>query len=149
MDNQYVHNPLEQLKQMGFKITWRLICIGLSGNDFYTPYIVIDDVLDYIKNNIYESNEHFEEFLTLLSNEYDIEILEKKLVEFAEKENTLNVFEFRKWRARNLSIRLTSEKSKEHFYSNIYDFWMSYKGVSSDEPTEEHILQLFVTDQKS
>lgn len=64
-------NKLLLLRNMGFKITWKLIGIGLHGDNEIPVSINHDDVLEYLYEILSESGEQTENAIDLICEKDD------------------------------------------------------------------------------
>jgi hypothetical protein len=89
---------INDFKNLGFVINWKLINIGFRGSDTFYNELAIEDVLDYAISLIEELN--ISQLVVELACEYSDNILEiENLVKLlAEQEDSNYELEFRKWR---------------------------------------------------
>ena len=146
MELQYDLNILRQLQNVGFRVTWRIVYIGLYGTDRFEPRLAVEDFFDFLKENINETDVLFEDFVLLLSSEGDEHELKKTLFMLTEKEKSTYELDIRKLRCLEL-INIFARKNEEYLPTSIYDFWLSYNSLSSDEISETTALHLFINDQ--
>lgn len=127
-------NKLYILKNMGFKITWKLIVIGLFGNNEIPPTITHLDVIEYLDSLLTDINEQTEDAITLICEKDNSTKFDNILKELASAEATEIVVQKRKWRACLLKILL--ENINEDCLQGLIElmeFWVSM-GKPADCP---------------
>ena len=92
-------NKLYVLENMGFRISWKLIVIGLLGNDEIPQSITRFDVLEYLDGLLTDINEHTEDIITLVYLKDDFTEFENVLKKLAREDASDIVIQKRKWRA--------------------------------------------------
>lgn len=126
MDSYYVMNKLCVLKNLGFKISWNLIAIGLYGNGEIPPSITHLDVVDYLEGLLTDIDEQTDNIITLICEKEDHIKFDRLLKELASKDDSNIVIQKRKWRAyllKNL-IDNISEDSLQGLLE-LMEFWVS------------------------
>ena len=98
MESQLDHrNKLSALNEMGFKISLRLINIGLYGFEEIPISIKYKDVVNYIDTQLFEVNENTDDFVSLLCTT-NFDDFEKTLSKLLEKDTSNLLIQKRKWR---------------------------------------------------
>lgn len=92
-------NKLFVLKNMGFKISWKLIAVGLFGCDEIEPIVTHFDVIDYLDCLLTTVNEQSNDAVELFCEKDDIIKFDVVLKKFASKDTADVVIQKRKWRA--------------------------------------------------
>lgn len=92
-------NKLKFLENMGFKISWKLINIGLFGNDEIPILITCDDVLEYLDSLLTEINEQTDNIIALICKKDDFVEFKRFLKELANEDDLNVAVQKRKWRA--------------------------------------------------
>ena len=97
-------NKLYVLKNMGFKISWKLIAIGLLGNDEIPPSITQLNAVEYLDGLLTDINEQTDDIITLICEKDNLTEFDKVLKELTRKDAADIVIQKRKWRACLLKI---------------------------------------------
>ena len=143
-------NKLLLLRNMGFKITWKLIGIGLHGDNEIPVSINHDDVLEYLYEILSESGEQTENAIDLICEKDDSVEFDKLLVEFANKDSSDITVQRRKWKAgllKNLIDNISSDCLQGLLA--LMEFWLSIGKVEDcpqsfpDRGNKESIQKYF------
>lgn len=119
-------NKLCVLKNLGFKISWNLIVIGLYGNGEIPPSITHLDVVDYLDGLLTDIDEQTDNIIALICEKEDCTKFDRLLKELASKDDSNIAIQKRKWRAcllKNL-IDNINEDSLQGLLE-LMEFWVS------------------------
>lgn len=127
-------NKLYTLENMGFKMTWELIAIGLFGKDEIQPLITNLDVFEYLDGLLKNINKNTDDIIALISEKDNPEKFDKLLICFAKRDAADTAIQKRKWRAYLLK-KLMDSISKDCLQGllELMEFWVSM-GLPSDCP---------------
>ena len=153
MESQLFHNKLENINNIGLKITWKFILIGYKGYMHLNSQITKDDICKYIENHINEKDNG--KYIELLVNEHDDYAFEKTLRNFANKEYSDLNLQIDKWILYLTKVMIDNLKSD--YYENlleINDFWVSlgqpeycphiFQGVNNEiEPEDYYTIEMY------
>lgn len=119
-------NKLNFLKNMGFKISWKLINIGLFGDDEIPASLTYDDVLEYLDSLLTDINEQTDNIIALICEKNDSPKFDKFLRKLANEDDSNTEIQKRKWRACLLKILIDniSEDCLQGLLELI-EFWIS------------------------
>ena len=129
-------NKINDIMQMGFRITWRVIAIGLFGEAYITPQLSKDDVYEYLDSLLTVPSAETDKIIKLICERDDNIKTDQMITFFAELENADLELQLRKWRAYLLKRIL--DEGKEDFMRSLLDlteFWVSL-GMPNDSPHE-------------
>ena len=103
---------LDNIKEAGFKVTWKVINIGFRGSKVFSYELSPRDIIDYALLQLEMGCE--DEELNELACEYDtnIEDIDNLVKKLANKENTDYNTEFRKWIVLYVKKKLPTEKTE-------------------------------------
>ena len=119
---------------MGFKISWKLIAVGLFGNDEIPPSITRFDVVEYLDSLLTSINKQTDDIIMLICEKDDSAKFDRILRELAREDASDIVIQKRKWRACLLKglIDNINEDCLQGLLE-LMDFWVSM-GKSADCP---------------
>lgn len=119
-------NKLVELHNMGFKVTWKVISIGLYGARYIPVQLTRDEVFDYLDHLLYNTNKQTDNIVNLICNRDDDLATDKLLVSLADNDGFILSLQLRKWRTLLLSNTLNS-LSQDYLQGllELMDFWMS------------------------
>lgn len=128
---------------MGFKISWKLIIIGLFGDDEIPPSITHSDVVEYLDSLLIDINEQTDNIITLICEKDNSAEFDSVLKKLASEDTSDIAIQNRKWRACLLKI-LIENISKDCLQGllELMEFWVSM-GIPTDCP------QTFPSNKKS
>ena len=92
-------NNLYILNSMGFKISWKLINVGLYGNGEIPVSLTYDDVLEYLDSLLIDIDEPTDNIITLICNKDDRIKFDRLLKGLANEDDSNIIIQKRKWRA--------------------------------------------------
>lgn len=126
-------NKLCVLKNMGFKISWNLISIGLYGDGEIPPLITHMDVVDYLDSLLTDIDEQTGNIIALICEEDRVKF-DRLLKKFASKDNSNIAIQKRKWRVYLLKdlIDNINEDGLQGMLE-LMEFWASM-GMPDDCP---------------
>ncbi len=120
-------NKLDSLVNMGFKMTWKLICIGLFGyDDIPASLISREDIINYLDRQLTSVNEQTENMIALVCEKNDYEQFDKCLNQFARNEKSRVDIQKRKWRVYLLKQMLDGIDANADSFKGMLDlleFW--------------------------
>ena len=128
-------DTIRKLKDMGFKITWNLIEIGLYGKDEIPVLLWKEDVLDYLDyllSNINNENDIAIELLCNIDEPDRFKNIIKKLVTNEKSDVTIQK---RKWRA--YMVKSLIDNKNSDFLEGLIDleiFWINIMNWPDDCP---------------
>jgi len=130
---------LEELRELGFYVTWKLIDLGFKGSDVFRNELTARNIIDFAITMV--SNEQdADDDVVGLACEYDANVdkINDYVVILARKENSEYTLEFRKWRSLYV-LRHLPNKEKDHIEGLIElgDIW-AYFDFPPDSP---HVFQ--------
>lgn len=92
-------NKLNFIEKMGFKITWKLICIGLWGTDKIPVQITYAELFDYLEKRLNNNDLWLDEIVLLICEKDNQMKIHDLLCKFADEESSDFKLQERKWRA--------------------------------------------------
>ena len=119
-------NKLCVLKNLGFKISWNLIAMGLYGNDEIPPSITHIDVIDYLDDLMTDIDEQTDNIIALICEKEDHTKFDGLLKELASEDISNISVAKRKWRACLLKD-LIDNINEDYLQGllELMDFWVS------------------------
>ena len=75
-------NKLMLISNIGFKVSWKLIYVGLYGYEEIPTVITRNDVIEYLDSLLISENDQTDDIITLIYEE-DLERFDKLLKKFA------------------------------------------------------------------
>lgn len=129
-------NPLQNMEKLGFKITWKLIQIGLHGTKTISPLWRFDELFEYLCNVLNEINEQTDKVVSLVCEWNDVSEVNRLLKKFAKADPSMEKIQIRKCRAYLLKTLLDNLNSDcLQGLLELMEFWTSI-GISQDCPHE-------------
>lgn len=92
-------NKLKLIEKMGFKITWKLIYIGLYGTPKIPVQLNCAELFDYLIDRLNDNDEWVDEIVLLICEKEDKTKIQSLISQFAKNEKSDNILQERKWRA--------------------------------------------------
>lgn len=92
-------NKLKLIEKMGFKITWKLIYIGLYGASKIPVQLNCAELFDYLIDRLNDNDEWVDEIVLLICEKEDKTKILSLISQFAKNEKSDNILQERKWRA--------------------------------------------------
>lgn len=119
-------NKLCALKNMGFKISWKLITIGLFGDDEIPPSITHSNVVEYLDSLLTGINEQTDNIIALICEKDNSTKFDSVLRKLASEDVSDIAIQKRKWRACLLKI-LIDNISQDYLQGllELMEFWVS------------------------
>ena len=127
-------NKLYILKSMGFKVTWKLMTMGLFGNNGIPPLITRADVVEYLDGLLTDINEQTDEIILLICEKDDSAKFDNIMKALAMKDAADIVIQKRKWRAcllKNVIDNISADCLQGLL--ELMEFWTSM-GMPDDCP---------------
>ena len=111
---------------MGFKISWKLIVIGLYGKGEIPPLITRFDVVDYFDGLLNDIDEQTDNIIALICEKEDSKNFDRLLEELANKDDSSIAVQKRKWRVCLLKNILDNVKEDcLQGLLELMEFWVS------------------------
>lgn len=125
---------INEIKQLGLSITWKLLYIGFSKKEIFGQQFYLEDIIEYAIEQIElgEENQLVYELISIY--EYETSLCSDILYELSEKENSNYEIEFRKIRVVIIynSIITKNDDYIDGIY-NLYDLYFKL-GKPEDIP---------------
>lgn len=119
-------NRLKLLENIGFKISWRLISIGLYGYDEIPVLLTHDDVIDYLESLLTNTREATDNIISLICEKDNLVQFDRLLKEFVNDDESDITIQKRKWRAYLLKDLLNNiNKDWLQGLLELMEFWIS------------------------
>jgi len=127
-------NILEKIESMGFKVTWKLIFLGLYGFEGFSASISRSELLDYLKDCLGRNNNQTNKIISLIFEMQNDEEFDLQLNTYAENDQSIDIIQCRKWKAYILKT-LLDIKYEDYFQGllTLMEFWVSV-GTTNDCP---------------
>ena len=117
-------NLLDFIQNLGLKITWKLITVGLCcyGD---SPQLTRQEVLDFLNQRLIRENEQVNEIISVICEENDSEAMDAKLEELSEHDRSELSLQKRKWRV-YLLIHLLEKLGTDPLQGllALMEFWL-------------------------
>ena len=118
-------NKLMLISNIGFKVSWKLIYVGLYGYEEIPTVITRNDVIEYLDSLLISENDQTDDIITLIYEE-DLERFDKLLKKFALNDFSNIVLQKCKWRAFLLKELLNSiSHDCLQGLLELMEFWIS------------------------
>ena len=119
-------NILTLFKDMGFKIPWKLVSIGLYGHDEIPVSLTYDDVFEYLYSMLNYVDEHTNDAVALFCQKDDLLKFDILLKELAHKDGSDVSIQKRKWIVALLKKTLDNISSDcLQGMLELMDFWIT------------------------
>lgn len=129
-------NKINKIIQMGLKITWRVLAIGLFGESYIAPQISRDDVFEYLDSLLTVETLETNKIIELICERDNSTKSDKMVCCYAEMENTDLETQLRKWRVYLLQQILdNANRDFMQVLLDLTEFWVSV-GMPDDSPHE-------------
>ena len=118
-------NKLNMLTNMGFRISWKLVNIGLYGYDEIPVLLTHDEVLEYLDMLLTDITEQTDNIISLICEKDNITEFDKLLKKFASGDSSNIIIQKRKWRA--YLLKKLIDNSSEDFLQGLLElmeFWI-------------------------
>ena len=129
---------LNDFKQYGFYVTWKLIDIGFRGNDIFKYNLEARDIINYAIEKIENNSE--DNLIYELASMYETETEEinKILKKLSLKEKTTFNLEFRKWRIIYV-INTIKNIDKNDYISGLIELGDLWEKLGYPQDTTQNI----------
>lgn len=119
-------NKLKLIDDVGLRITWKLIYIGLNGRGEIPKSITRGDIIDFLSESLTEINPETDKTVELICNKDDDERFCKLIKEFADGDESDILLQKRKWVVCLLKILIDNINS-DHMQGllELTEFWMT------------------------
>lgn len=119
-------NSLIYLENLGFKVCWKLIKIGLYGNNQIPVILTYDETIDYLDGLLTNATTQTDSIISLLCEKDNSESFERALGELALEDKSNTVLQNRKWRAYllNKALDTVSEDCLQGMLA-LTEYWMT------------------------
>jgi len=125
---------LNILKNMGFKISWKLISIGLFGYDEIPILLNHNDVIEHLNDLLTNIDNPTDNIIALFIEKDNLAKFNTVLTEFASKDNSDIDLQKRKWRVYILKNTIDNiSKDCLQGMLELMEFWISF-GLPEDCP---------------
>lgn len=115
---------LSYLCRMGFRISWKTVCVGLFGCDEIPVSLSHEEAVDYLYGLLETVNNRTDDIVTLICETDDRERFDKCLKALADKDGADLLLQKRKWRAGLLGALLDGIDSRPLWgLPEITEFW--------------------------
>ncbi|MBR6049842.1 MAG: DUF2247 family protein [Clostridia bacterium] len=130
-----LNNKIWIVKNMGFKITWKFLNIGLKGYDVLTPQISKEDIFDFVDSLLTRVNDETDNIVSLICVKGNNMQSNELIQELADNDDSKNDIQFRKWQVFLLK-KVIDKRIADPFEGilSLQEFWASM-GVPSNMPT--------------
>ena len=127
-------NKLNYLKDIGFRISWKLISIGLLGKDEIPVLLTYDDVLEYLDSLLMDVNDQTNNIIRLICTKDDCVQFADILTRLANEDHSDPDIQKRKWRV-YLVNNIIEHKNGDYMQGllELMEFWISM-GMPDDCP---------------
>ena len=124
-------NKLFEIEELGLRITWKLIWLGLNGKDDMAEQLRKEDALEYLNEKLGYSEHYIDEMIFILCNCEDDERTDRYLKRLAERENTSEIIQYRKWQVYLLERILVQPKDDPlQGMLELMEYWTSAGDMS-------------------
>ena len=119
-------NKLQEMYyNIGFKITWKLICIGLFGKSYISPQVSRNDVFVFLDHLLTIGHTQSENIIQVICEQDNPDRIDSLIQLLSNQEHSDEQTQLRKWRAFLLSKTLSTLPS-DSFQGLLIltEFWM-------------------------
>ena len=92
-------NKLDALEKLGFKISWKLVCLGLFGDAGIPPVLTRGEVIAYLTDSLIDVGGQIDDIVRLICEENDSAKFDARLRQLADGDSADTALQKRKWRA--------------------------------------------------
>jgi len=119
-------NKLFELSNMGFKISWKLISVGLFGYDEIPVLLNKEEIFEYLNHLLTDIDEQTDDIIALICEKDDCTRFDRFIKEFANKDYSNIDVQKRKWRAYLLK-NLIGNINRDYVQGllELMEFWSS------------------------
>ncbi len=119
-------NKLTSLRKMGFKISWKLIDIGLSGAEEIPPVLTHSDLIEYLNSSLTDINDQTDNAIILICEKDDYSKFYNFFKKLVGKDSSNVELQKRKWRAYLLKDLLNNiDGDYLQGLLELMEFWLS------------------------
>ncbi len=127
-------NNLDLIKNLNFKISWKLIYIGLYGFEEIPKSLSYGNVLDYLDSLLTDVNEQTDDIVELICEKDDHVNFDKLLKKLADKDDSDTAVQKRKWKVCLLKTLLDGlDNDPLRGLLELMEFWVSME-IQNDCP---------------
>lgn len=119
-------NRLNTIEDMGFKVSWKLIAIGLFGSEKIPIQLTYTDLFDYLDKRLSNDDEWVDEIIMLICERSNESAIRNLIQKFADDDCFNIEMQERKWRAfilRNILDDLSADCLQGLL--QLMEFWIS------------------------
>ena len=119
-------NKLDALEKLGFKISWKLVYLGLFGDAGIPPVLTRGEVIAYLTDSLIDVGGQIDDIVRLICEENDSEKFDARLRQLADGDSADTALQKRKWRAYLLKNTLDNMSGDcLRGLLELMEFWMS------------------------
>lgn len=119
-------NKLDALEKLGFKISWKLVCLGLFGDAGIPPVLTRGEVIAYLTDSLIDVGGQIDDIVRLICEENDSAKFDARLRQLADGDSADTALQKRKWRAYLLKNTLDNMSGDcLRGLLELMEFWMS------------------------
>lgn len=130
-------NVLDRIENMGLKVTWKLITLGLYGFNGNVGLLSRDELFDYLMDCLGRNDGQTDNIIRLICDKTDYSKIDCMLNSFASKDKSIESVQYRKWRAYVLKNLLNDAENHDFLQGllALMEFW-TFDGCLEDCPHE-------------
>lgn len=114
------------LEKLGFKISWKLVCLGLFGDAGIPPVLTRGEVIAYLTDSLIDVGGQIDDIVRLICEENDSAKFDARLRQLADGDSADTALQKRKWRAYLLKNTLDNMSGDcLRGLLELMEFWMS------------------------
>ena len=119
-------NKLDALEKLGFKISCKLVCLGLFGDAGIPPVLTRGEVIAYLTDSLIDVGGQIDDIVRLICEENDSAKFDARLRQLADGDSADTALQKRKWRAYLLKNTLDNMSGDcLRGLLELMEFWMS------------------------
>lgn len=125
-------NVLHSIEDMGFKITWKLIALGLHGFKNVSGLVSRDELFAYLVDCLGRNTMQTDNIIRLICEKENDFTIDHLLCSFATEDGSIESVQCRKWKAYILK-KLLSEENDDYFQGllSLMEFWALLGGIEN------------------
>ena len=121
-------NKLNEIADLGLRITWRLITIGLYGESYIKKQLSKEDIFEYLYDLLDIETDETDNIIKLICEKENDSKIDKFMHTFAEKEQTDLTIQLRKWRVYLLKKMLDNiNQNCLRGLLELIEFWTAFE----------------------
>ena len=129
-------NKLKVIENMGLKITWKLLSIGLYGCDMIPVQITRAELFEYLDGQLTTMDERTDKIISLMCEQDNEFQTDRLLRSFSDNDESVTAVQLRKWRACMLHGLLCNvNQDCLQGLLELMEFWLSM-GMPRDCPLD-------------